>query len=176
MNTFFLLCRGYVIFVAASGFLLGQLYFNTFELPATLAGVYGLLAGALSGRYAEPFRLRRFLVFLCCLASLFGVALDAYGYYQNSQHSGSYYAWFMIGPFVACLIFIASRLASDRPSDKSLRGAVAASRQAPEWTRFGILALIPGLRDLPTRWKLVLTLFLVALISIANYYLSGGPG
>jgi hypothetical protein len=96
------LARLYVIFVAASGFLFGQIFTGFFSLPATLAGVCGIAAASLS---KSPHR--RTLVGGLCAASLVGVALDALHYYTQLAIPGNYYAWFLIGPYCLCLVFIA---------------------------------------------------------------------
>ena len=97
--------RIYSAFVGASGFLFGQLFFGDFSIASTLAGVSGVLAGVISW---PGFKMPRhpWLVPLCCSAGLIGVALDAYGYYSKDHVPGNYYAWFLIGPFVICLLLI----------------------------------------------------------------------
>lgn len=97
--------RACAIFVGASGFLFGQLYFGTFSLAATIAGVSGVLAGALSWLADRNARLKR-VVFVCCAAGLLGVAMDAYHYYTELHRPGNYYAWFLIGPYIATLLLI----------------------------------------------------------------------
>jgi hypothetical protein len=128
MDTFILICRIYAMFVAASGFLFGQLFFNTFDWPATIAGLSGLLAGALSGRAAAEVRRLAPLVVILCLAGLVGVALDAHDYYAHYDIAGNYYAWFMIGPFCCCLVVIALWVSLSRSPGRSVREAFRAMK------------------------------------------------
>ncbi len=107
MDTVKLLASIYVIFVAATGFLFGQVFAGHFSVAATLAGVAGLWAGVrglgakANGAKASPPTL------WICLAAVAGVAMDAVEYYTKLNIPGNYYAWFMIGPFCGCLILIA---------------------------------------------------------------------
>jgi hypothetical protein len=95
------LSRVIVLFVAAAGFLLGQLFTGDFTLAATLAGVGGVLAGALAT--ARP--LRR-VVLLGCALALVGAALHIFDYYSVPQLPGNYYPWFLTGPFIAAALII----------------------------------------------------------------------
>ena len=121
MDTLLIIVRGYVIFVAASGFIFGQLFFGNFELGATLAGIFGLLGGALSGQFSRKTSLRSLIVIVFCFISLCGVALDVYNYYANSHVPGNYYAWFMIGPYLAFMILIIWHVVNVMPSNKSFK-------------------------------------------------------
>ena len=40
------------------------------------------------------------------VAGLVGVATDAIHYYRKLDIPGSYYAWFLVAPFVVALVFI----------------------------------------------------------------------
>jgi len=173
MDTLILICRFYVIFVAASGFLFGQLFFANFDWPATIAGVFGLLSGVLSGNFVTNSRARSYVVILFCLASVVGVAFDAYNYYAHLDIPGSYYAWFMIGPFCLCLLLIAWKVSVNKSSTKSLRRVFSSLRQTPGWFKFGMLELIPGIRDLPNKSKTFLIIFAVILVMLFNLYDAG---
>ena len=173
MDTFILICRFYVIFVAAAGFLFGQLYFAIFEWPATIAGVFGLLSGGLSGKFVTNSRARSFAVILFCFTSVVGVAFDAYNYYAHLNIPGNYYAWFMIGPFCLCLLVITWKVSGNKSSTKPLRGVFVSSRQVPGWYKFGILEFIPGIRDLPNKSKTYLIIFAVILVMLFNFYHAG---
>ena len=105
MNALLNIARGYVIFMGASGFLFGQLFFGTFSFAASLAGVSGISAGVLSWRSIERQGVRPFVV-LSCIAGVVGVALDALHYYSHLDAPGNYYAWFLNGPFVVALLLI----------------------------------------------------------------------
>ena len=118
MDSLLIFARGYVIFVAISGFIFGQLFFGNFAIGATLAGIFGLLSGILSGKYALKTRLRSKTIITFCLISMVGVGLDAYNYYAHLNSSGNYYAWFMIGPYLAFLIIIIWRVVKSMPSNK----------------------------------------------------------
>lgn len=123
MDNLLIVVRGYVIFVAAFGFILGQLFFNNFAWGATLAGVFGLISGAFSGRFSHKTRLRSGIIISCCVISLVGVSLDAYNYYSNLNSSGNYYAWFMIAPFCFALLVIIWHIARKTSSSNASGGA-----------------------------------------------------
>lgn len=95
--------RVYLIFFGASGFLFGQLFFGQFSWAAMLAGVFGVAGGLLGQRIAVELRL---LTIAVCAAGIAGVAMDAFHYYAELQSPGNYYAWFLIGPYAAALVFI----------------------------------------------------------------------
>jgi rifampin ADP-ribosylating transferase len=108
MNLLLGVARGWALFVGASGFLFGQLFFGQFSIAATIAGVGGVLAGALGGTRQGRRLTLEWFVFSCCVAGVVGVAFDAYDYYKHLNIPGNYYAWFMIGPFVVSLAVIAA--------------------------------------------------------------------
>ncbi len=62
--------------VMGAAFLFGQAFTGHFSIAATLAGVSGVLA------------------------------TDAIHYYRDLDIPGSYYAWFLVAPFVVALVFI----------------------------------------------------------------------
>jgi len=105
MDALLLISRGYVVVMAAVGFLFGQIFFATFTFGGTLAGVFGVIAGLLGCIKGNALRNR--LVIFACTAATVGVGLDAYHYYKYLDIPGNYYAWVLIGPFVACLALIA---------------------------------------------------------------------
>jgi hypothetical protein len=74
MNALLAMARSFVIFIGALGFIFGQLFFGSFSLSATLAGVSGILAGTLSGWIVRCPGLKHVVV-ACCTAGLVGVAL-----------------------------------------------------------------------------------------------------
>lgn len=120
MQTFVLVCRVYVIFVAAPGFLFGQLFFGRFDWPSTIAGISGVLSGSLSGRFIGSSRLRSNLVILLCLAGIAGVGFDAYEYCEKYDIPGNYYAWFMFGPYCLFLMVLIANAAMLRTPRKSI--------------------------------------------------------
>jgi len=96
----------YTGFVALSGFLFGQIFFGHFSFVASVAGVAGLVASAgafLLAKHANP---APTWVMWSSFVALLGVAADAANYYINLAIPGNYYAWALIGPYVACLCFI----------------------------------------------------------------------
>jgi len=111
-----ILARMFVLFVSVSGFLIGQLFFGIFSISATITGVSGLLAGALS-LLPTHYRLLRLLVFIFCVITLLGVGVDAVQYYVKDHMPGNYYGWSLMCPFIASLLLIAySSIASCRNS------------------------------------------------------------
>ena len=99
------IARGFTIFVAAAGFLFGQVFFGIFSIVDTVTGVSGVLAGGLSWL---PYRnlFMRLVVTICCLTALVGVGLDAYTYYTKYHCPGNNYGWFLQIPFIVSLLFI----------------------------------------------------------------------
>lgn len=96
----------YTGFVALSGFLLGQIFFGDFSVIAGVIGVAGLAASA--GAFMLAFRpaaAPHWLMWSSAFGIL-GVVADAANYYINLAIPGNYYAWALVGPFVACLGFI----------------------------------------------------------------------
>lgn len=100
------LCRACAIFVAASGFLFGQSFFGQFEFAATLTGVFGLIAAASGLGKTSLAPMRAWIISVSSILALVGVGLDAHDYYSREHSSGSYYAWFLIGPFCVAMVFI----------------------------------------------------------------------
>lgn len=107
MKTLFPIAQMYAMFVGASGYLFGQIFFEHFVWHATIAGVAGILAGALSKAYDKLSVSRRRLVLALCVAGSFGVAVDAISYYTTPHAPGNDYAWVLNGLFATSLIVIA---------------------------------------------------------------------
>lgn len=105
MNALLLLVRGYVVLVAAAGFIFGQFFFATFSIGETVAGVFGVIAGLLGSVKDNPMRNR--VVIIACAAAIAGVGIDAYHYYKFLDTPGNDYSWGLIGPFIMGLIFVA---------------------------------------------------------------------
>lgn len=100
-------CRVYVIFLAFSGFLFGQLFSGNFDWAATFAGVFGLLSGSLgASKSSLSSRSYAIVAIVFCLLGIIGVGFDALDYYRNYNSPGGYYAWHLIGPYIACLAAI----------------------------------------------------------------------
>ena len=120
METLLLALRVYVIFIAASGFVLGQIFFGNFAWDATLVGVFGIISGVFSGEFTQKTLLRAKIIIACCLLSLCGVSLDIYDYYANYNVPGSRYSWFLITPFCLALVFIIWHTAKNMSPKKGL--------------------------------------------------------
>jgi hypothetical protein len=97
--------RLYLVVVGTVGFLFGQFFFGAFSVAPTIAGVAGVVAGAMSGLIQKTPRVAPVVV-LAAAAGLIGVAMDAHHYYSELDISGNYYAWFLIGPFAAGLCLV----------------------------------------------------------------------
>lgn len=95
--------RAYLVFVGASGFIFGQLFFGQFSWGATLAGVGGVVVGILGQRATLQARL---VTGLACTIGIAGVAMDAFGYYSRPHAPGNDYAWILVGIFAAGLVFV----------------------------------------------------------------------
>ena len=104
--------RMYVVFVAAAGYLFGQVFFGRFTFVATLIGVSGVLAGVLpqSTGQGGKHRFVRDLTLASCAAGLVGVGLDAYQYYTTLHAPGNSYPWFLVGLFALGLCAIAAAI------------------------------------------------------------------
>ncbi|MCJ7452644.1 MAG: hypothetical protein MUO39_09255 [Steroidobacteraceae bacterium] len=99
----------YALFIAASGFLFGQLFFGRFSLSASVAGIGGVIAGlSCLGVFGRGSRATS-VAFWSALVALIGVAFDAADYYLHLDIPGNYYAWVLIGPFCFALVLIAFR-------------------------------------------------------------------
>jgi hypothetical protein len=121
MAILLIVLRGYVIFVAASGFIFGQLFFNYFTWGATLAGVFGIISGFFGGKFSHKKLLRSKTIIACCILSLSGVTLDPYNYYAKLNIPGNYYAWFIIAPFCLILLLIIWHIINNMPSNNELK-------------------------------------------------------
>lgn len=99
--------RNVVLFVALAGFLFGQVFNGVYSMAGTLAGIGGVLAGALVTWISRP--TVRWVVIVGCVVGLAGAALDVYDYYSTPHVSGNYYAWFLTVPFCFGLIVIWQR-------------------------------------------------------------------
>ena len=117
MKELLLLVRAYVVFVAASGFILGQFFFASFSIAGTVAGVFGVMAGVL-GCVKESI-MRKRLLFIACITAITGVGFDAFHYYKFLDISGNSYGWELIAPFVVGLAVIAILCAWQQRNDKA---------------------------------------------------------
>jgi hypothetical protein len=173
MQTFVLVCRVYVVIVAASGFLFGQLFFVSFDWPSTVAGTSGVLSGGLSGQFIGSLRLRSNAVILLCLASIAGVGFNAYEYYEKHDIPGNDYARFMFGPYCLFLLVLTANAAMMNPAAKSIRQFPASTETSGQRGGYGVLELIPGFGKLPTLGKWMVA-FVVVIGLINELFLRQG--
>jgi hypothetical protein len=99
-----LLSHFVVLFVAAAGFLFGQLFNGHFSVVATAAGLGGLGAGIL-GLFTNSSAIRKIVVGSATVGVL-GALFHVYDYYSSSSLQGSYYPWFLTGPYLICLLIV----------------------------------------------------------------------
>ena len=129
MNMLQLLVRGYVVLVAAIGFIFGQLFFSTFTVRETIAGVFGVIAGLIGSRKGNT--LLNGIVLFACGTAIAAVGADAYSYYNGSHVQGNDYAWELLAPFIIGLIFIAMSCAKQLMPNSSFKRDAAQKRSAP---------------------------------------------
>lgn len=130
MESIITICRGYVIFLSCPGFLFGQLFFGNFEWHATIAGTFGLLAGSLASKKCLTNRTQALFVISFCALGVVGVGLNAFHYYKYLNSSGNHYAWFLIGPHVACLAVILCYMLIKLPPNQQLKAGETPARDA----------------------------------------------
>lgn len=106
-STLLAVAHVYVVFVAAAGFLFGQVFFADFKVIATLTGVFGVLAGSFSPKQIERSHFVGLLAFVSSVISIVSVAVDAYQYYTSPHVPGNSYPWILTSLFVIGLCAIA---------------------------------------------------------------------
>lgn len=97
----------YILLIAPTGFLMGQLFFGHFSIAASLAGTAGLICAFAGFSVTGGAIKARSIAFWSSLFALMGVALDAADYYINYAIPGNYYAWGIMGPYCCAVIFVA---------------------------------------------------------------------
>ncbi len=102
-----------IIFVASSGFLFGQLFFGELSIPATIAGLGGVLAVTLSWLQEEGRDFKKAIIVFCVLG-LVGVAMHAYQNYSDIPVYDP--EWGMIGVYVLALIHVGYSTLMSSPS------------------------------------------------------------
>ena len=118
MGSLLSVARAVIIFVAGSGFLFGQLFFGRFEILDTIVGLSGVLAALLSFVGGTERKIIFYLTAGFASLSLLATAVHAFEYYASSSpNTGSYYPWFMTGPYLAALcvlIFFALKQSAEK--------------------------------------------------------------
>lgn len=99
-------CRVYVLFLAAFGFFLGQLFFASFKVGATMAGAAGIVVGFMGAKLTQEGASGAWLVVGICVFGLVGVGIDAFEYYSKHNIPGNNFGWFLIAPYCAALMFL----------------------------------------------------------------------
>ena len=99
-------CRAYIICLGAAGFLFGQFFFSSFEIGATLAGAAGIIVGSMGSKLSSKGGLGAVIEIGICFLGLVGVGIDALGYYTRSHAPGNSYAWSLIAPYSAALLYL----------------------------------------------------------------------
>ena len=97
----------FIAFTAAFGFIFGQLVFNFFSLPKSIAGAAGLVSASASFAMSTGARWAPRWVVRASALTLLGIGLDAGDFYLHLDRYGNYYPWDLITPFAACLAFVA---------------------------------------------------------------------
>jgi len=82
------------------------LFFGQYEFAATSTGVFGLIAAVPGLGKTSLAPARAWMISVSTVLALVGVGLDAHDYYSREHSSGSYYAWFLIGPFCVAMVLI----------------------------------------------------------------------
>lgn len=100
------ICKLVIAFVAGVGFLFGQVFTGFFSVAATLAGVAGLACAAGAHWLAANPQAQMPWIVWAALLTFIGVAIDVIHYYMYLAISGNYYPWFLVGPFVLCVVWV----------------------------------------------------------------------
>lgn len=100
------ICQTYVLFIAVTGFILGQLFFGQFDLWSNVTGFSGIIA-VIIGIGPQATTSRKALIELaCCVLALVGVLMGAIDYYLNYNIPGNDYAWEFRGPYLLALFYM----------------------------------------------------------------------
>jgi len=127
MKDLILGARILVIFLSASGYLFGQLFFGEFTWYATISGIFGVLAGSLSGKFISSRKESAYSVLVFCVVAIIGVVFDAYNYYEYLDIPGNDFGWYLKVPYIASLILIGWHCYQE-PTNKSLKERDALKR------------------------------------------------
>ena len=98
--------RVYVAAMGAIGYLLGQLFFGSFSVAATLTGPGGVGAAAFGQR---GWRSRRGIVLSVAILSTFalsGFLLETCRYYRYFDGPGNDFAWELRAPYLAAVTWL----------------------------------------------------------------------
>ena len=106
MKGFIVACRVYVLVLAAFGFFFGQLFFASFKVGATMAGVAGIVVGFMVAKLTQEGISGAGLVVGICVLGLVGVGIEAFEYYTKHNVPGNDFGWLLIAPYCVALIFL----------------------------------------------------------------------
>jgi hypothetical protein len=106
MEIFTNISRVIIILLGLFGFIFGQLFFNSFSLGSTMAGVFGILAAVLVGKPIMAFKIKIYLVIAFSFLSITGITIDAFNYYIYLNTPGNNFGWHLVAPYIVCLILI----------------------------------------------------------------------
>jgi hypothetical protein len=99
-------CRVYVLFLAVFGFFFGQLFFASFKVGATMAGLSGIVVGFMGAKLTLEGISGAVLVVGLCVLGLVGVGIDAFEYYTKHNIPANDFGWFLIAPYCAALMVL----------------------------------------------------------------------
>ncbi len=104
-NPIFLIVR-ICLFILSFPYLLGQLYFYTFEIHSTISGVTGITASILSShRFLNSLYIKRIII-TCCLLAIASILYAAYIYYTTTHAQGSYFGWQIHGVYISTILIV----------------------------------------------------------------------
>lgn len=106
MKVMLLATAAFIALISVFGFIFGQLFFATFSLPKSIAGVAGLVSAgtALAMSTGKPWA-PSWATWASLLTSL-GLVLDAGQFYLYLNSPGNHYPWELVAPLLACLGFV----------------------------------------------------------------------
>ena len=96
----------FIALIAAAGFILGQLFFNSFSLPKSIVGAAGLVAAGASFAMSTGARWAPRWVVWGSAFTFLGIGLDGGHFYLYLNRYGNYYPWEIVSPFAGCLAFV----------------------------------------------------------------------
>ena len=95
----------YLVFVAVVGYGFGQLFFGTFSLVSTICAL-SALGSVFGAALCAGWKWCQASLAFLSLVAIICFVLEVIDYYQRLDIPGNYFAWGMLGPFVASLLII----------------------------------------------------------------------